>query len=467
MEVSLNVPVADWYRNTTENNLNYWGLDYPPLSGYASWLFGKFVQAVEPKAVRLHSSRGFESSSSRIAMRFTVLLGDMIVFFPALLFISQCHYKYPGSVHEAAVVASRKLLAVIAFCITLPSLILIDHGHFQYNGVSLGFFLLSVALFMRQKDALGAASFCLSIYFKHMGLYYGLAVFSCLASRLVNILRKRGLANAVIFASKVFLSIILTSLISFWPWMLDKELLIQVLDRLFPLSRGLFEDKVANVWCSISVLVKLKHLVEPDLLFKFCASITVLASLPFCVAVAMRPSSECFLLSTSGCALSAYLFSYQVHEKQILIPLMPLCIMYGKYPLLSAWASVVATFSMFPLLLREGLLLPYVATLAIHLATVSSTCDLNNTSRKRYVVPLVRLGFVVGLILHIALICGKPPKLAPDIFVLLNTGYACAHLCLIYTVMVYLVWTETTSQSPENFVPEAPAEVSNNKNAME
>lgn len=466
MEVSLNVPVADWYRNTSENDLTYWGLDYPPLSGYTSWLFGKLVQAVEPEAVRLHSSRGFETSASRAAMRFTVILGDMLVFFPALIFVSQCHYKHPGSAHERTVVASRKLVAVVAFCITLPSLILIDHGHFQYNGVSLGFFLLSVALFMRQKDALGAASFCMSIYFKHMGLYYGLAVLSFLASRLVNILREHGLGNAVIFASKVFLSIILTSLISFWPWIFEKELLTQVLDRLFPLSRGLFEDKVANVWCSISVLVKLKHLLEPDLLFKFCAAITVLASLPFCAAVAIRPSSGCLLLSASGCALSAYLFSYQVHEKQILIPLMPLCIMYGKYPLLSAWASVVATSSMFPLLLREGLLLPYVASLSIHLATVSSTCDLNSSSRKRYVVPLVRLSFAVGVILHIALIFGNPPKVAPDIFVLLNTGYACAHLCLIYTVMVYLVWTETTLQPPKSIVRAAPT-VSHGKSPMQ
>eukprot|EP00954_Amorphochlora_amoebiformis_P007705 598177-Amorphochlora_amoeboformis.AAC.2 len=31
----------DWYRNTTENDLQYWGLDYPPLTAYVSWGFGK------------------------------------------------------------------------------------------------------------------------------------------------------------------------------------------------------------------------------------------------------------------------------------------------------------------------------------------------------------------------------------------------------------------------------------------
>lgn len=31
MEVTVNLPVGDWYRNTTDNDLQYWGLDYPPL----------------------------------------------------------------------------------------------------------------------------------------------------------------------------------------------------------------------------------------------------------------------------------------------------------------------------------------------------------------------------------------------------------------------------------------------------
>lgn len=451
MEVSLNVPPSDWYKNTSDNDLTYWGLDYPPLSGYASWLLGKFVQAVDPKAMQLHSSRGFESSLSRAAMRFTVLLGDIFVFFPGLLVASMSLYKNPGSEHGCSVVTSRKFLAVIAFCVTLPALILIDHGHFQYNGISLGLFLFSLASFMRHEDARGAALFCLSIYFKHMGLYYGLAVFCFLASRLYNILRKHGRTNAAVFSLQVFLAIALTSLISFWPWVFDKELLTAMFHRLFPLSRGLFEDKVANVWCSISVIIKLKQLVEPRLLFKFCAAVTVLASLPFCAAVFVRPTSERLLLATSGCALSAYLFSYQVHEKQILIPLLPLCMLYGRYPLLAAWASVVAAMSMFPLLHREGLLLAYAATVAIHFAIVSSTCDTNRSNRMMYFITVFGMACAaVGVILHLALIFGKPPEAAPDIFVLLITGYACAHLCLIYAVMVYLVWTDTTLQAPNS-----------------
>lgn len=41
MEITVNIPVKDWYTNSTENDLNYWGLDYPPLTAYHSWLMGK------------------------------------------------------------------------------------------------------------------------------------------------------------------------------------------------------------------------------------------------------------------------------------------------------------------------------------------------------------------------------------------------------------------------------------------
>jgi hypothetical protein len=41
MELSLHTPVEEWYINTAANNLSYWGLDYPPLSAYQSYVYGK------------------------------------------------------------------------------------------------------------------------------------------------------------------------------------------------------------------------------------------------------------------------------------------------------------------------------------------------------------------------------------------------------------------------------------------
>ena len=32
MEIAVNLPPSQWYINGTHNDLQYWGLDYPPLT---------------------------------------------------------------------------------------------------------------------------------------------------------------------------------------------------------------------------------------------------------------------------------------------------------------------------------------------------------------------------------------------------------------------------------------------------
>jgi alpha-1,3-glucosyltransferase len=64
MELTLHLPSSDWYRNTSDNDLAYWGLDYPPLSAYQSWIHARLINASLPDAVALRSSRGFESHES-------------------------------------------------------------------------------------------------------------------------------------------------------------------------------------------------------------------------------------------------------------------------------------------------------------------------------------------------------------------------------------------------------------------
>lgn len=443
MELVLNLPPMDWYRNTTNNDLSYWGLDYPPLSAYMSWLLGKLVAFVEPAALRLHTSRGYQSALSRVMMRSTVILGDLFVFLPALLLV--LHRLYGRSDSCAHGISSNNLesqIVVCAFCISLPALILVDHAHFQYNNISLGFFCLALAFFISDREGLGAVFFCCSLYFKQMGLYYGLAVFTFLASRTVRKLFRGDIVDTTVHTAKILAAIALTTTTVFWPWIQRKEDIEQVLFRLFPLSRGLYEDKVANVWCSISILIKLNKIMEQDLLFKFCAVVTVLASLPFCLALALRPSHERLLLAIAGCALSAYLFSYQVHEKQILIPLMPLSLLYGIHPMLSTWTSWVSMISIFPLLHREGLSLAYAAIFMAHLAVILATWSSvnENCSRKPWDLKMFFGSFVIGMAVHLMLIFGKPPETAPHVFVLLNTIYACGHLCLIYMYTLMLVW---------------------------
>jgi len=39
---------------------------------------------------------------------------------------------------------------------------------------------------------------------------------------------------------------------------------MQALNRIFPLFRGLYQDKVANVWCAVNIVVKLRESFEVD-----------------------------------------------------------------------------------------------------------------------------------------------------------------------------------------------------------
>ena len=40
MEITYHLKPDDWYVNSTDNDLRYWGLDYPPLTAYHSYLMG-------------------------------------------------------------------------------------------------------------------------------------------------------------------------------------------------------------------------------------------------------------------------------------------------------------------------------------------------------------------------------------------------------------------------------------------
>jgi len=73
----------DWYVEGPDNELQYWGLDYPPLSAFHSYGLGIFFSNILPESVQLFSSRGFESPEHKFWMRLSVLLSDILL--PAVI----------------------------------------------------------------------------------------------------------------------------------------------------------------------------------------------------------------------------------------------------------------------------------------------------------------------------------------------------------------------------------------------
>lgn len=59
------------YFESPNNNLSYWGIDYPPLTAYHMWICGQVAKRINPKWVELNTSHGYESPDHKLFMRYT------------------------------------------------------------------------------------------------------------------------------------------------------------------------------------------------------------------------------------------------------------------------------------------------------------------------------------------------------------------------------------------------------------
>nr|KYP55920.1 putative dolichyl pyrophosphate Man9GlcNAc2 alpha-1,3-glucosyltransferase [Cajanus cajan] len=514
MEITINLPVREWYRNSTRNDLSYWGLDYPPLTAYQSFIHGLFLRFFHPDSVALFTSRGHESYLGKLLMRWTVLSSDALIFFPAVLYFIIVHYNQSSRSRKS------ELAWHIAMLLLHPCLILIDHGHFQFNCISLGFTVGAIAAILSGKDFVASVLYCLALNHKQMSAYFAPAFFSyllgkCLrrkhpilevlklglvvlgtfavvwwpylysthsileliddmlksgiirpsvslySSPIILVKKKDGqwrfcvdyralnkitipdkfpipiidelldeLGGAVIFSKLdlrssyhkirmreedvhkttfrtheghyefVVMPFVLTNAPSTFDISMDfieglpkaqgKNVILVVLDRLTkyahflalshpftakevakvfitevvklqkrlpkvlsrlaPFERGLFEDYVANFWCASSVLIKWKRLFTTESLKLISFTATVITCLPSMVQQIKSPSSRGFLYALLNSSFSFYLFSFQVHEKSILLPLLPATLLAIEEPFMFRWFTQFAMLSMFPLI---------------------------------------------------------------------------------------------------------------------
>ena len=144
------------------------------------------------------------------------------------------------------------------------------------------------------------------------------------------------------------------------PFIGSSASLLAVLGRIFPSSRGLFEDYVANFWCVSSLAIKWRRLLSQRQLLALCALCTLAAFLPALCCTLVRPTRRALLLALANASLAFFLFSYQVHEKSVLVPLVALGMLGDRD--LSRLAQFAAVFSMLPLLRKDGLALAALAS---------------------------------------------------------------------------------------------------------
>ncbi|KAL0069802.1 Glucosyltransferase-like protein [Marasmius tenuissimus] len=452
MELTVHLPILKWYTY----DLQYWGLDYPPLTAYVSWLCGKVGAWIQPSWFALDASRGIETTGSKLYMRLTVIAWDLLVYVPAIhLFKS----RWLGT--------RSKRTQELAFLILMlqPALLLIDFGHFQYNSVMLGFTILAMDFFASGHDEIGAVFFVLSLGFKQMALYYAPAIGTYLIAKCILLgpfAGTRLFLRLGITTSLAFVILFLPFLPPFAPL----SAISHPITRIFPFARGLFEDKVANFWCASNVVFKWKNWAAPSFLVKVSGVLTLLGFLPGTIVMLrsgwklqekqqpheaetepqtksrsnprteptpLLPLLPYTLLNSS---MSFFLFSFQVHEKTILLPLMPITLLLSgaaQDSSVFAWGALVtntAIFSMWPLLKRDGLGVQYIALLLLWNRVIG-----HNPLQfpvKNFLQFISINVYVAVAILHFLEMVVTPPERYPDLFPVLNV--------LVSTPVFVLTW---------------------------
>jgi alpha-1,3-glucosyltransferase len=218
----------------------------------------------------------------------------------------------------------------------------------------------------------------------------------------------------------------------------------QVLHRLFPFQRGLFEDKVGNFWCALNVLVKLKNMFDIPQLVRLSAVATLVTSVPSCLKVFFYPSRKAFLNALSCTSLAFFLFSFQVHEKSILIPLLPVLLLSNTdycNALIVEWFINISMFSMFPLILKDKLVLAFVGLLlvwnSLSLFTLNGPFSGKSQPFATFLKNVVRISYFLAASILIAQAFVEPPAKYPDLFAVLNSVLSATCFGIIYLYFLF------------------------------
>ena len=440
---------------------------------------------IDPSWFDFESSRGFESQLLKVFMRATVLVSEYLIYIPAAVILNRELSKLRGV---------RKWESTIALTAILmqPSTILIDHAHFQYNTVMLGFTLASISSILAGRNLWACVFFVSALCFKQMALYYAPAIFAylvgiCLLPRL-NLVRFTTIAVVTIFTFlAIFAPLLLGAIYDSYrnispttdltepplppillslPISVDRQTwyfppllqLSQSIYRIFPFARGIFEDKVANFWCALHTVHKL-HRYSQAAIQRISLLMTIVSILPASMIISLFPRKELLPWAMASIAWGFFLCSFQVHEKSVLLPLLPMTIMLGGDGGLGmetrgwiGWANSLATWTLFPLLKRDELRVPYAVLsllwaylLGLPPTSLSLYTAKRSKSGLRMTTRALHLAFYATMLVwHVLEAFVQTPEGKPDLWVVLNAliGAAGFGICYLWCTWQLILRSE-------------------------
>lgn len=271
-------------------------------------------------------------------------------------------------------------------------LFIVDHMHFQYNGMLIGLLVACMVAARNKSVFVLSALYTVLVLMKHL--------FATIAPLIATILLRHCIMDqsgklhvtlrSIFTMVTIALIILLIVIAAFAPILLDSEdkmaQLMQIFSRLFPFGRGLVHAYWApNIWALyygadkflsffIRRVMKI-HLLDsngnqlansasglvgdfalhvlPRVTPGFCGVLLILCSVIASVAYWRSSDDKGLVRAVGFLSLSSFMFGFHVHEKAVLISL----IVYSLLPRLSAQEKVflqifsaVGVVSLFPLI---------------------------------------------------------------------------------------------------------------------
>eukprot|EP00123_Amoebidium_parasiticum_P000599 comp11442_c0_seq1/m.5858 comp11442_c0_seq1/g.5858 ORF comp11442_c0_seq1/g.5858 comp11442_c0_seq1/m.5858 type:complete len:495 (-) comp11442_c0_seq1:360-1844(-) len=387
LAITHSLPVSKWYYEDT----SIWTLDYPPFFAWFEYALSHVAPYFDPAMLQV-PNLSYDSPKTVLFQRMSVMATDLFLLYAT----NQASQAIPGP---------RKDLRRLVFGVLVLmncGLFIVDHIHFQYNGMLMGLLLLSMIRIRQGRELEGGILFAVLMNFKHLFLSFAPAYFVYLLSAYCFDQKTKGFLFGRFVALGV--SVVAVFALSFGPFVAGGHL-AQVLSRLFPFKRGLVHAYWApNFWALYTATDKLlatlqgvgsggavmtggivgeaTHLVLPQVTPFATLLITLISMLPAMWVLWRRGAGgRSFEWGSVMCGFSMYMFGWHVHEKAIITVLIPLCLLAVEdafYAKLFVLLSLPGHYSLFPLLyepketpIKVMLLLLYTIFAAYGLPAVS------------------------------------------------------------------------------------------------
>ncbi|XP_058401509.1 probable dolichyl pyrophosphate Glc1Man9GlcNAc2 alpha-1,3-glucosyltransferase isoform X2 [Diceros bicornis minor] len=321
LAITHSLPISQWYYEATSE----WTLDYPPFFAWFEYALSHVAKYFDQEMLNVHNLN-YSSSRTLLFQRFSVIFTDALFVYA----VHECCKCIDGNKAGKELTEKPKFILSVLLLWNF-GLLIVDHIHFQYNGFLFGLMLLSIARLFQKRHMEGAFLFAVLLHFKHIYLYvapaYGIYL----------------LRSYCFTANKPDGSI---------------------------------------RWSSFSFL----RLISLGLMVFLVSALSLgpFLALPSIFCLWFKPQGpKGFLRSLILCALSSFMFGWHVHEKAILLAVLPMSLLsVGKAGDASIFLILTTTghYSLFPLLFTAPEL--PIKILLMLLFTIYSISSLKTLFRK-------------------------------------------------------------------------------------